>query len=82
MSNTQINIRIDRLVVRGGNASQRETIAAAVTQELQRLIARDGLPPHWRDGHPLRLPGHIATTGTQSNRIGESIARAIYRGGK
>lgn len=82
MSDTKINIRINHLVVRGGYGTQRATIATAVTQELQRLIAAQGLPPHWREGRPLRLPARIGATGTQSNRLGESIARAIYRGGK
>ena len=84
MSSKQIEIEIDHLVLQGIDPRHRARIADTVQRELARLIARGGVPPHWAHGGAnVAGMSRIAVDPTHPPaRIGASVARAIYRGGK
>ena len=82
MSTKQIDIRIDRLTLRGVDPANRDQITATVTRELERYIAQHGVPRHWTRGDAVRIPRLAAQSSSSPTRVGETIARAIYRGGK
>ncbi len=84
MSSKQIDIEIDHLVLQGIDPRHRARIAESVQRELAQLVARSGMPPHWMHGAPgaLGMPRIQVDRGQSPARIGASVARAIYRGGK
>lgn len=82
MSAKQIELRIDRVTVRGAGADHPDQIATAVQRELERYIAEHGVPPHWMGRDAVSVSGLAPQPGPSRAGIGETIARAIYRGGK
>jgi hypothetical protein len=76
-----LDLHIERLVVRGLAPAHRERIVPALQAELARLLAEHGLPPAAaRDG--LRLAGGTfrAPRGARPEAIGETIARQLHAG--
>lgn len=84
MSRKDVQIRIDRLILQGVDPRHRARIAAAIERELTRLVTDRGLPPHWQQaGASGRgVPRVEISPGQAPARIGATVARAIYRGGK
>lgn len=82
MTKKKIDIRIDRLTVPAGSAGQKQRITAAMTQELERYVRRNGIPKHWIKRDKVWVPRVESRPGESPSRVGQSIARAIYRGEK
>lgn len=84
MSSKHIDIEIDHLVLQGIDPRHRARIAESVRRELARLVTRSGMPPHWMHGESSAhgMPRIEVDPGQPPARIGASVARAIYRGGK
>jgi hypothetical protein len=84
MSNRHIDINIERLILQGFDPRHRARIAESVQRELEDLVVRHGMPPRWMHGEPSAqgIPRIEVDPGQPPARIGASVARAIYRGGK
>jgi hypothetical protein len=84
MSSKRVEIEIDHLVLQGIDPRHRARIAETVRRELAQLIATGGMPPGWAHGEAgVHGIPRIEVNPTHSPaRIGASVARAIYRGGK
>ncbi len=82
MNDAVIEIQIDELVVTGLSGIDRARLGAALTAELERLIAETGLPPALLTREPhLTLDGGAVRLrpGMRAEQIGQEIARALYR---
>jgi hypothetical protein len=82
-SSTHLELHIEELVFRGVSARDRDRIESAITQELTRLLADQGIPQSFGSGNPsLRLEGGSfqVTAGRPAAGIGTEIAQAIYGG--
>lgn len=74
-----VGIQIDELVLTGVPRDQADAIRIAVREELFRLVARGGLPPHLsRSEASLEIDAHSLSGNPRS--VGAAIAHAIYRG--
>jgi hypothetical protein len=84
MSSKHIDIDIDRLVLQGIDPRHRTRIAESVRRELAQLVARHGVPPHWThaEAGAQSIPRIEVDPGHSPARIGASVARAVYQGGK
>ena len=82
MSRKYIDMRIDRLTVRGMAPRDAREIEPALARELERLVAEQGVPQQWTQGEPIQIPHVASRPGHGPARIGQSLARSIYRGGK
>lgn len=80
MSTNRIDIHIDSLELEGVEPRHRSDIAESMRQELERLIAQDGVPRQWMDGGAVGIPRVKIAAGQAPARIGQHVARAIYRG--
>lgn len=85
MSTRSIDIHIEHLILQGIDPRQRGRIGEAVRRELERMIAEGGVPASWMQGGAIAappVPPVDVRAGQASARIGEQVARTIYRGGK
>lgn len=82
MSNRNIDIDIEHLRLQGIDPRHRDRISLVVRQELERLISEGGLPPRWANGGAVGVPRIDVGPGLSPARIGEHVAKTIYRGGK
>ena len=74
-----VNLNIDTLSLQGFPSADRVQIAAAVQQELTRLLAERGVPPSLARGH-INLDGgrFEFAAGTSAKTVGCQIAQQIY----
>lgn len=80
---TDIDIRIDELVLHGFHPGDKHRIARAVETELARLMAGDEVPPSLRqEGDIQRVDGGSFDhpKGMGVDRVGAQIARSVYTG--
>lgn len=84
MKDQYINIEIEHLVLQGIDPRHRHRIADAVRRELTQLVAAGGVPAHLLRGEASpRGTARVEVDAAQPpTRIGASVARAIYQGGK
>ncbi len=80
-----INIDIERLILEGMpmSPSQGRLLQAALKDELNRLLATEGIPGNWQEGGVVpHIPGGAIQLkpGTNPSQMGQQIARGIYRG--
>jgi hypothetical protein len=79
---TRIVLHIDRLVLRGMAPAEVETLTAALTQELERQLAR----PHMaqtlsRMGHRARIKlGEVHSPAFAAEGLGQAVAQRIIHG--
>jgi hypothetical protein len=81
MKKKVVNVRIDRILVSGLEASHRRDVEAAVKRELGLLIEQNGIPSGWSSGRTARLNPSVGTKSAPSH-VGRAIARSIYHGEK
>jgi hypothetical protein len=79
---SSVDLRIERLVLSGGNFTAREPIADVVQSELANLFAERGFPTGGLGGSRDRIEaGTIALEhGMRAEAVGREIARSIYGG--
>ena len=78
-----IQLHIDELILHGFTPADRVRIAAAVQNELARLLAAEGVPPTLAQGGPIPvLDGgdFEITPGMSAQAIGVQVAQGIYGG--
>ena len=83
MSPSEINVRIEHLLVNGVTEGDGTQVAAAVQRELTRLIAQGSIPASLiRRGHvPALDAGTLGVAPTEGpHTLGERVAQAVYRG--
>lgn len=83
MKRGKIDIAIDALVLRGFPPEQRHALAAALRQELGRLVAEAdeaGLSPVIRDVDALRRTTFQVAGAFTPRQIGSAAARHVARG--
>lgn len=79
----QFELTIDELVLHGFRAGDRHLIAAAVEQELTRLLAASGPEPGLAaGGQRARIDGGSfqVVPGASAEAIGTQVAQAVFRG--
>ena len=77
-----VSVRIERLVLHGVRAGDRERLSEALTAELTRLLAQRGAPAALSQpgavelmaSRPVRLPA-----GSSPRRLGQRAAAELYR---
>ncbi len=70
-------VSIDRVVLRGFGPVDRRRLSAGITEELQRLMSRDGLPAHLSRSDEIDA-GRVDIVPSDDRGIGRSIARRVY----
>ena len=78
-----VRLHIERLVLDGFPAGDRDRIAAALEVELTRLFAEQGVPPGLTGGGAIpALDGGAfdVTPGARPDRIGAQAAESLYGG--
>ncbi|MDX1546710.1 MAG: hypothetical protein R3247_06970 [Rhodothermales bacterium] len=78
---TQIDLRIDELVLDGLDGVNASHVGAVVQRELARLLTAHGVPPAWRqDGGAPRVDAGSITLapGAPADAVGAQVARAVY----
>ncbi|MFN2223155.1 MAG: hypothetical protein PVH65_08175 [Chloroflexota bacterium] len=79
MNQANVKLQIEELLLDGLPYSQRQRIAAALEQALQRLIAEQGLP----DGAASRTLSSIGpievSRHARAETVGQQAAHSIYR---
>jgi hypothetical protein len=81
LNQSAIDLHIDELILRGLPYAQRQRIAAAIEQELTRLLTERGIPPSLARGGfvpRIMLDGLSIPTGAKPAVIGSQIAQNIY----
>lgn len=81
MNQPTIDLHIDELILRDVPYAQRQRIAAAIEQELARLLAGRGIPPSFASGGfipYLKLNDIQVAAGAKPVTISNQIARHIY----
>lgn len=76
-----IDLHIDELILRDVPYTQRRRIAAAIEQELTRLLTKRGAPPSLARGGfvpYLKLDDIQVAAGAKPAAIGDQIAQHIY----
>lgn len=81
MKQRQIELHIEELILRDLPFALRHQVAAAIEQELTRLLNEQGLPPSLKQGAiipsldigPVRLGEN-----TRADALGSQIARNVY----
>jgi hypothetical protein len=75
----EIDVHIDELVLDGFGSSGRRHIAGALSAELGRLLAAEGIPAAWENNpERLRAKNTSPVSLTTKGATGAKIARAIY----
>jgi hypothetical protein len=81
---SRVEVRIDRLILRGIDARDRAGIAEGLVAELTRLLADPAKRAEWAHSQrtPVMRPAPIAIQPgpTGAGKLGSSVARAIARG--
>lgn len=80
---TEIELRIEELVLRGFAPGDRHRIGEAMERELARLFAERGTPPSLVQGREVaRLDGGAfkVEPGSGAEATGVQVARAVYGG--
>jgi hypothetical protein len=83
MTEYNIELKIEQLVLHGFAPGDRHRIGAAIQQELARLLAEQGIPPGIVQGKTIEQFDGGAfeiKAGTPLRVIGAQIAQAIYGG--
>ena len=78
---TNVELHIGELILRGLPYGQRDRVAAAVEAELKRLLEEGGLPPSLAGGGTLpqvRVDDLRLAPGARPGAVGEQIAGSIY----
>jgi hypothetical protein len=80
-----IRLHIERLVIDGSllATGSEQSLESAMQMELLRLLHEDGLAPRLAIGgtlHHLAAPTIRIEPHTDAKSVGETIAKAIYRG--
>jgi hypothetical protein len=78
---SQIELRIEELVLHGFAPGERYAIGEALERELARLLGEQGVPPSWnRDADIPRLNGGVLRvhSGARPMAVGAQVAQAIY----
>jgi hypothetical protein len=77
----ELELHIERLVLHDLPGHQRHRIAAAITAELERLVAEQGLPPGMAASGSIELPSAdiTVTAGARPEAIGRQVAQSLYR---
>jgi hypothetical protein len=81
LNQSAIDLHIDELILRGLPYAQRQRIAAAIEQELTRLLTERGVPSSLASGGfvpRIMLDGFSIPTDAKPAAIGSQIARDIY----
>lgn len=81
MSHPNIELHIDTLILRNFPYAQRKQIAAAVEQELLRLVHEQGVPPELAQGGyvpHLNVNSLTLSADAPADTTGTSIAQAVY----
>jgi hypothetical protein len=77
-----IEVHIEELVLHGFDAGDRHGIAAAIRQEMTRLVAMHGVPRAWTaaaGAHAALEGGQFsAVPGATPHSTGAAIARSVY----
>ena len=76
-----VELRIDELILRGAPHAQRWRIAAAIEQELTRLLREQGLPEALAEGGALsqiKLDTLQMADGLKPQVLGAQIAQRVY----
>ncbi|MEL7940108.1 MULTISPECIES: hypothetical protein [Pseudomonas] len=78
---TRIVLHIDRLLLRGIDPADADALAAALRQEVQRLLSVSGLPPLQEQPRRARRPDKLrlaADAGVQG--LGQAVAASLVHG--
>ncbi len=76
-----VELHIGELILRGLPYAERYRVAAAVEEELKRLLDEAGLPPSLAPGGTVphvRIDNIRMEAGTKPGVVGEKIAGSIY----
>jgi hypothetical protein len=85
MTQPNIELHIEELVLHGFAPKDRYLIGEAIQHELTRLFAEQGVPAFLAQNAEIaRLDGGSfnVPAGTKTETIGAQVAQAVYRGGK
>ena len=81
LNRSAIDLHIDELILRDVPYAQRQRIAAAIEQELTRLLTERGVPPSLARGGfvpRIKLDDVQVAAGAKPAAIGNRIAQNIY----
>jgi hypothetical protein len=79
MADRPLRLNLDRLVVHGMAPAHAKALGPLVQQELQKLVASDGVPHRLaRGGRVPPLAGVQAPPGAGPQAVAAHVARAVY----
>ena len=75
-----LELNIEELRLHGFKKSDREKMALAVQEELERLFSENGLPAALKKGGEVRLEGgsYSVLGGVSAEQAGVQVARQMY----
>jgi hypothetical protein len=74
-----IELHIEELILHGLPYDQRRRVAAAIEQELTRLLAERGAPDGWDGIEPLTPAPITVNPRLSAEAIGQEVARTVYQ---